>query len=95
MGRFLGTDPENAGADAESPQSWNMYSYVQNRIVLKLVNVFPEGGGTGTPGVGSLMDGLRGALGDLKSAGFSEVQIDQTLRMGNLPRLINGWVIHL
>jgi RHS repeat-associated protein len=64
------------------------------KVVLKLVNVFPEGGGTGTPGVSALLNGLREALGDLKAAGFSEVQINQTLRL-NGPRLINGFVIHL
>ena len=30
MGRFLSVDPENAGALATDPQSWNMYTYVRN-----------------------------------------------------------------
>ena len=30
LGRFMSPDPENAGADPSNPQSWNMYSYVQN-----------------------------------------------------------------
>jgi RHS repeat-associated protein len=29
-GRFMSPDPDNAGADPSNPQSWNMYSYVQN-----------------------------------------------------------------
>jgi RHS repeat-associated protein len=29
-GRFMTPDPENAGADLTNPQSWNMYTYVQN-----------------------------------------------------------------
>jgi RHS repeat-associated protein len=30
LGRFMSPDPDNAGSDATSPQSWNMYSYVGN-----------------------------------------------------------------
>jgi len=30
LGRFMSPDPDNAGADSESPQSWNGYSYVSN-----------------------------------------------------------------
>jgi RHS repeat-associated protein len=30
LGRFTSPDPENAGADASSPGSWNMYSYAYN-----------------------------------------------------------------
>lgn len=30
LGRFMSPDPENAGADPTTPQSWNMYSYVVN-----------------------------------------------------------------
>ena len=40
MGRFLGADPENAGADAENPQSWNGYSYAFN---TPKVAVDPDG----------------------------------------------------
>jgi RHS repeat-associated protein len=29
-GRFLSTDPGNAGADTNVPQSWNAYAYVGN-----------------------------------------------------------------
>jgi len=51
QGRFLMTDPDNAGADATNPQSWNMYSYVLN---TPLVMIDPTGlygscsGGWGT-----------------------------------------------
>ena len=30
MGRFMSPDPYNTGADPTNPQSWNMYSYVNN-----------------------------------------------------------------
>ena len=30
QGRFMSPDPENAGAFAGNPQSWNAYSYVVN-----------------------------------------------------------------
>ncbi len=30
QGRFMSPDPENAGAVAGNPQSWNAYSYVVN-----------------------------------------------------------------
>jgi RHS repeat-associated protein len=30
LGRFMSPDPENAGALASDPQSWNMYSYGRN-----------------------------------------------------------------
>jgi RHS repeat-associated protein len=40
MGRFLSPDPENAGADSEYPQSWNMYSYAANN---PLTNFDPDG----------------------------------------------------
>ena len=30
QGRFLSVDPDNAGADAGDPQSWNGYAYVRN-----------------------------------------------------------------
>ncbi len=31
LGRFTSTDPENAGATKQDPQSWNAYGYVLNR----------------------------------------------------------------
>jgi RHS repeat-associated protein len=41
MGRFLSPDPSGAAFSAPSdPQSWNMYSYVQNN---PLINVDPDG----------------------------------------------------
>src|SRR5690606_18677628 len=30
LGRFSSMDPENAGAELETPQSWNAYAYVHN-----------------------------------------------------------------
>ena len=30
LGRFMSPDPENAGASADDPQSWNAYAYVSN-----------------------------------------------------------------
>ncbi len=33
MGRFMSPDPGNAGAEHESPQSWNAYSYVVNNPI--------------------------------------------------------------
>src|SRR6266576_2693114 len=30
LGRFMSPDPENAGASAAAPQSWNAYAYVMN-----------------------------------------------------------------
>jgi RHS repeat-associated protein len=33
QGRFLSPDPQNAGADAKKPQSWNMYVYVLDNPV--------------------------------------------------------------
>ena len=40
QGRFLSPDPDNAGADATNPQSWNMYGYVFNN---PLAYVDPSG----------------------------------------------------
>jgi RHS repeat-associated protein len=40
FGRFLSPDPENAGADAGNPQSWNAYSYALNDPVD---NTDPDG----------------------------------------------------
>jgi RHS repeat-associated protein len=39
-GRFMTSDPGNVGADPLNPQSWNMYSYVQNN---PLNNTDPSG----------------------------------------------------
>jgi RHS repeat-associated protein len=33
MGRFISPDPENAGASADAPQSWNGYTYVLNNPI--------------------------------------------------------------
>jgi RHS repeat-associated protein len=33
LGRFLSTDPDNAGASSDNPQSWNAYSYVLNNPI--------------------------------------------------------------
>jgi RHS repeat-associated protein len=33
FGRFLSTDPDNAGASDDDPQSWNGYSYVRNSVL--------------------------------------------------------------
>jgi RHS repeat-associated protein len=41
LGRFTSPDPENAGASASDPQSWNAYSYVRNNP-LGLVDPFGE-----------------------------------------------------
>ena len=40
MGRFMSPDPNNAGADINNPQSWNMYSYALNN---PLINTDPTG----------------------------------------------------
>ena len=40
LGRFMSPDPDNAGADPESPQSWNAYSYVLNN---PLSSIDPDG----------------------------------------------------
>ncbi len=40
LGRFMSTDPGNAGADLTDPQTWNMYGYVRNN---PLVAVDPDG----------------------------------------------------
>ena len=40
QGRFLSVDPDNAGADAGDPQSWNGYAYVRNN---PLALVDPDG----------------------------------------------------
>jgi RHS repeat-associated protein len=34
LGRFMSPDPDNAGANLASPQSWNMYSYVLNNPLV-------------------------------------------------------------
>jgi RHS repeat-associated protein len=33
LGRFMSSDPDNAGASLDAPQSWNAYSYVLNNPV--------------------------------------------------------------
>ena len=50
MGRFMTVEPENAGASKDDPQSWNMYSYVDNNPIL---NIDPDGLDhcTGAPGM--------------------------------------------
>ena len=40
IGRFMTTDPDNAGADHKAPQSWNMYAYVRNNPTT---NIDPDG----------------------------------------------------
>lgn len=47
LGRFLSPDPDNAGASADDPQSWNAYAYVGNDP-LNLVD--PDGLCGGPPG---------------------------------------------
>ncbi|MGC1618261.1 MAG: RHS repeat-associated core domain-containing protein [Candidatus Acidiferrum sp.] len=55
FGRFLSPDPDNAGADAGDPQSWNAYSYVLNNPLnavdpFGLDCVYLNDAGTGVDG---------------------------------------------
>jgi RHS repeat-associated protein len=65
QGRFVSPDPENAGADIGTPQTWNGYAYVSNNpLVLtdpggrQMVWAI-SGGATGTPigvAIGGIVD---------------------------------------
>ena len=73
QGRFTTTDPNSAGASLFDPQSWNAYSYVNNR---PLAYVDPDGdvpipaitGGVGA-GVGALVGGGFEALKQFRQDG--------------------------
>jgi RHS repeat-associated protein len=65
LGRWMSPDPDNAGADDSSPQSWNGYAYVMNS---------PE---TGTDPEGlACVQGNDGKFHDDKSGGQSCAEVD-------------------
>ena len=76
MGKISGADPENAGADAENPQSWNGYSYAFN---TPKVAVDPDGLATECTTTAATFCAVGTATSPTPSDPFSEIGIDLQL----------------
>jgi len=64
-------------------------------IVVKHLNIGPEGGGVGSPGTADLKAGIDGIEKEISEDGFSRIVLTNTLRGGRYTRLIRGKIITL